>query len=187
MSRERESEKRNKQRNVLRWWWSEARGCTAGEESDRLCWFRAGSVQSGATDGCQESNKNHTHSLRAGARTHTHTHKQIYAERERKQTSRGSWISNGVCIQRARTFAERELGFVPALRRGASGVCLEGLTASRWVGPGGGRAAIARSARSFFSGSSDKDPSHRLKNSTPTTTMPPVCSSPSFSHATGLN
>lgn len=54
-----------------------------------------------------------------------------------KQTSRERWISthseSKVCIQRAHTctFPERGLGFVPVLRRGASGVCLEGLTASR--------------------------------------------------------
>ena len=40
--------------------WSGASGCTTGEESDCLRWGGAGSIQDGATDGCQESNKSHT-------------------------------------------------------------------------------------------------------------------------------
>lgn len=55
-------------------------------------------------------------------RTHTHTQpeRRVYSAHARTHTQRQTDSSS-----------ERELGCVPALRRGASGVCLEGLTASR--------------------------------------------------------
>lgn len=99
-----------------------------GGGSDCLCWVKAGSVQSRAADGCQEQEPHTVLLVRARARTHTRRESWISARGESK-----------VCVQHihanarthTHTFGESEPGFVPALRRGASGVCLEGLTASR--------------------------------------------------------